>query len=149
MTKPIKITYVVLIVLSAVLCVFFIVQGEYQSAVILSLVSIYSSVIYIYNVRIEYMDRLIDAQADDIRTMCDKISNTRNRLEEIKAEFIEYRDALKESEDRERIAKQELAKMRKRLEVTEAARKELELAYHNELQKNTQRATGIKHPSKV
>ena len=105
-----------------------IAVGAYQAAVTSFLAALACLVFYKDNVIIFKAKATID-----------------NLFEEINR----YSKALMECKERERIAKQELAKMRKRLEVTEAARKELEEAYHNELQKNAQRATGIKHPSKV
>lgn len=121
MKKSHKITYIVSIALNAILCIVAIAVGAYQAAVTSFLAVSACFVFYKDN---EIIDNLFE-------------------------EINRYSKALTECEERERIAKQELAKMRKRLEVTEAARKELELAYHNELQKNTQRATAVKHPSKV
>ena len=128
MKKSYKIIYIVLIAACVVLCIASIAVTAYSSAVILAVTAVYTFVIYKYNLMIGKYDNIVD-----------------NLFEEINR----YSKALTESEERERLAKQELAKMRKRLEVTEAARKELEAAYHNELQKNTQRATAVKHPSKV
>lgn len=128
MKKSCKITYIVLIALNAILCIVGIAVGAYQAAVTSFLAAFACFFFYKYSEIIFKAHAIID-----------------NLFEEINR----YSKALTECEERERIAKQELAKMRKRLEVTEAARKELELAYHNELQKNAQRATGIKHPSKV
>lgn len=128
MKKSHKIIYIVLIALNAILCIAAIAVGAYQAAVTSFLAAAACFIFYKDNEIIFKASAIID-----------------NLFEEINR----YSKALMECEERERIAKQELASMRKRLEVTEAARKELELAYHNELQKNTQRATGIKHPSKV
>lgn len=128
MKKSYKITYIVLIALNAILCIVDIAVGAYQAAV--------TSFFVAYACYIFYKDNEIIFKA---RAVIDNLFEEINR----------YSKALMECEERERIAKRELAKMRKRLEVTEAARKELETAYHNELQKNTQRATAVKHPSKV
>ena len=121
MKKSYKIAYIVLIALNAILCVVAIAVGAYQAAVT-SFVSAGACFIF-------YKDNEI-------------IFELHRYINCLFKETNRYSKALMECEERERIAKQELAKMRKRLEVTEAA-------YHNELQKNTQRATGIKHPSKV
>ena len=128
MKKSYKIIYIVAIALTAILCVVGIAVGAYQAAVT-SFVSAGACFVF-------YKDNEIIFKAHAV-------------IDNLFKEINRYSKALMECEERERIAKQELAKMRKRLEVTEAARKELEAAYHNELQKNTQRATGIKHPSKV
>ena len=117
-----------IIALNAILCIVGIAVGAYQAAVTSFLAALACLVFYKGNVIIFKAKATID-----------------NLFEEINR----YSKALMECKERERIAKQELAKMRKRLEITGAARKELEEAYRNELQKNTQRATGIKHPSKV
>jgi microcompartment protein CcmL/EutN len=128
MKKSYKITCIVLIALNAILVIVGIAVGAYQAAVTSFLAAFASFLFY------KYSEIIFKAHAD-----------IDNLIEEINR----YSKALTECEERERIAKQELAKMRKRLQVTEAARKELEEAYHNELQKNAQRATGVKHPSKV
>lgn len=128
MKKSHKIIFIVLIALNAILCIVGIAVGAYQAAATSFLAAFAGFFFYKYSEIIFKANAVID-----------------NLFEEINR----YSKALTECEERERIAKQELASMRKRLEVTEAARKELEQAYHNELQKNTQRATGIKHPSKV
>lgn len=128
MKKEYKYAYIALIAACVVLCIASIAVTAYSSAILLAVTAVYTFVIYKYNLMIGKYDNIVD-----------------NLFEEINR----YSKALTESEERERLAKQELAKMRKRLEVTEAARKELEEAYHNELQKNAQRARGIKHPSKV
>lgn len=128
MEKSYKIAYIVLIATNAVLCVVGIAVGAYMAAVVSGFATAVSVMFFKYGTIICKLNAVID----DLFT-----------------EINRYSKALTECESRERIAKSELATMRKRLEVTEAARKELEEAYHNELQKNTQRATGIKHPSKV
>lgn len=128
MKKSYKITCIVLIALNAILVIVGIAVGVYQAAVTSFLATLACFIFYKNDEIISELHRYIDC-------LCEEINR--------------YSKALTECEDRERIAKQELASMRKRLEVTEAARKELEEAYHNELQKNAQRATGIKHPSKV
>jgi hypothetical protein len=128
MKKSYKITCIVLIALNAFLCIVGIAVGAYQAAVT-SFLAV--SACYIF-----YKDNEIIFKAHAV-------------IDNLFEEINRYSKALTECKERERIAKQELANMRKRLEVTEAARKELEEAYHNELQKNAQRATGVKHPSKV
>lgn len=128
MKKSYKITCIVLIALNAILVIVGIAVGAYHAAATSFLAAFVCFFFYKYSEIIFKAHAVID-----------------NLFEEINR----YSKALAECEERERIAKQELAKMRKRLEITEAARKELEEAYHNELQKNTQRVTGVKHPSKV
>lgn len=128
MKKSYKITYIVLIALNAILFIVAIAVGAYQAAVT-SFVSAGACFIF-------YKDNEIIFKAHAV-------------IDNLFEEINRYSKALTECEERERIAKQELASMRKRLEITEAARKELEEAYHNELQKNAQRVTGVKHPSKV
>lgn len=95
MKKSYKIIFIVLIALNAILCIVGIAVGAYQAAVT-SFVS--TSACFIF-----YKDNEIIFKANAI-------------IDNLFEEINRYSKALMECEERERIAKQELAKMRKRLE---------------------------------
>lgn len=101
MKKSWKIAYIALIAISAILCVVSVIVGEYQAEVTLGVTAVYCVLFY---------------------KSCYLFANLSEECEM-------YLNAYHESIMREQITTNELAKMRKRCEVTEHARQELEDAY--------------------
>lgn len=107
MKRSYKIMYIALTTISAISCIAAIVNGAYQAAMTLGVVSVYTIMFYKYNIT----------------------------LAEVMAENEALLNSLAESAKREFIAKDEVTRLRKRCEMIEQARQTLEDAYQKELSK--------------